>query len=151
MHPMPVLLLVEDEALIRADLSGALQDGGYSLVEAEDGSEASEAIQNGQALSGVITDIRLGDGPSGWDVARQARHQFPKIAVVYMTGDSAADWTAEGVPNSVLLQKPFAYAQVITAISTLLNAVLPDPEPGGTGEPSENPDRGGAEPQAALT
>jgi CheY-like chemotaxis protein len=117
----PVLLLVEDEPLIRTDLLGALEDGGYGLVEAEDGSTALEAIQNGQALSGVITDIRLSDGPNGWEVARQARHHFPNIAVVYMTGDSAADWTAEGVPNSVLLQKPFAYAQVITAISTLLN------------------------------
>lgn len=120
-------------------------------MEAEDGSEASEAIQNGQTLSGVITDIRLGDGPSGWDVARQARYQFPKIAVVYMTGDSAADWTAQGVPNSVLLQKPFAYAQMIAAISTLLNAVLPEPAPGGTGEPSENPDRGDAGPREVLT
>jgi hypothetical protein len=38
-----------------------------------------------------------------------------------MTADSAGEWGAHGVPNSVLVQKPFAVAQVITAISTLLN------------------------------
>ena len=39
-----------------------------------------------------------------------------------MTGDSAADWSAEGVPNSVMLQKPFAEAQLLTAMGTLLIA-----------------------------
>jgi hypothetical protein len=36
---------------------------------------------------------------------------------------SAADWAAEGVPNSAMVQKPFANAQVLTAIATLLDAV----------------------------
>jgi CheY-like chemotaxis protein len=67
----------------------------------------------------LITDIKLGSKMNGWEVARHARQTYPGIAVVYMSGDSAADWTAEGVPNSVMLQKPFATAQVTTAISTL--------------------------------
>jgi hypothetical protein len=39
-----------------------------------------------------------------------------------MTGDSAGDWPIEGVPNSVLVQKPYAPAQLVTAISTLMIA-----------------------------
>jgi hypothetical protein len=38
-----------------------------------------------------------------------------------MTGASAHDWGSKGVPNSVLLTKPFANAQVVTAVSQLLN------------------------------
>lgn len=38
-----------------------------------------------------------------------------------MSGDSAHEWTAQGVPNSVMVSKPFVVAQIITAISTLLN------------------------------
>ena len=38
-----------------------------------------------------------------------------------MTGDSAADWTAFGVPKSVLVQKPFVAAQVLSAVMTLMN------------------------------
>lgn len=121
MDSQPLLLLVEDEPLIRTALADALADGGYALKEADDGASAVEAIDGCEKLAGLITDIRLGAGATGWDVARHARHVFPKVAVVYMTGDSAADWTAEGVPNSVLLQKPFATAQVVTAVSTLLN------------------------------
>jgi hypothetical protein len=40
-----------------------------------------------------------------------------------MTGDSAYLWSAHGVPNSVLLQKPFVDAQLITALANLLNNV----------------------------
>ena len=61
-------------------------------------------------LQGLATDIRLGAGPTGWEVAHHARKKYPDIAVVYTTGDGAADWFAEGVPNSVMLQKPFAEA-----------------------------------------
>ena len=44
---------------------------------------------------------------------------------VYMTGAAADDWASEGVPNSILLKKPFAPAQLVTAVSQLLNAGSP--------------------------
>ncbi len=37
-----------------------------------------------------------------------------------MSGDSATDWAAQGVPKSIMLQKPFVEAQLLTAISSLL-------------------------------
>jgi CheY-like chemotaxis protein len=122
MDNLPLLLLVEDEPLVRSGLADGLQDGGYAIAEAESGAAAIDAIDETEALHGVITDIRLGAGANGWEVARHARQCFPTIAIVYMTGDSAADWTSEGVPNSVVVQKPFAMAQMVTAVSTLLNA-----------------------------
>ena len=122
MQTLPLLLVVEDEPMIRLCLATALEDGGYALAEANDGAKAIAQIDGNESLCGVVTDIRLGAGADGWEVARHARHRFPAIAVVYMSGDSAADWSSEGVPNSVMLQKPFAMAQVITAVSTLLNA-----------------------------
>lgn len=119
----PLLLLVEDEPLIRTMLAEVLEDGGYALAEAENGEKAIAELSSTKGFVGLITDIRLGPGLSGWEVARKARQGTPGIAVVYVTGDSAGDWVAEGVPNSVLLQKPFSGAQVTTAISNLLNAV----------------------------
>ena len=109
--------------MIRTSLAAALEDGGYGLAEAADAEEALAHLDSEQTFVGLVTDIKLGSKMNGWEVARHARQTYPGIAVVYMSGDSAADWTAEGVPNSVMLQKPFATAQVTTAISTLLNAV----------------------------
>jgi CheY-like chemotaxis protein len=58
---------------------------------------------------------------NGGDLARRARELQPLLPVIYMTGDSAAAWRSQGVPGSVLLQKPFADAQLLTALTTLLN------------------------------
>jgi CheY-like chemotaxis protein len=124
----PLILLVEDEAAIALSLQVALEDGGYAISPAGSGEEALAIIDEQAQLSGVITDIRLGDGPSGWDVARHARRNHPSIPLVYMSGDSAADHTSEGVPGSVMVQKPYAMAQVIIAISTLLNEASPPSE-----------------------
>ncbi|MHC2336293.1 CheY-like chemotaxis protein [Bradyrhizobium sp. USDA 4454] len=58
---------------------------------------------------------------SGWDLARLVREQDPEFPVVYMTGAAADEWARLGVPNSVLLTKSFAPAQLVTAVSQLLN------------------------------
>jgi hypothetical protein len=42
------------------------------------------------------------------------------MPVVYTSGDSAHQWTANGVPNSVVVQKPYAFAQLLTAVAALL-------------------------------
>jgi DNA-binding response OmpR family regulator len=60
-------------------------------------------------------------GPSGWEIGRRARELTPTLPVIYMSGDSAHEWSAHGVPQSIMLQKPFALAQLVTAVTTLLN------------------------------
>jgi hypothetical protein len=49
-------------------------------------------------------------------------HRFVALRTNYMSGDSSADWAVEGVPNSIMLAKPFAPAQLVTAISQLLTS-----------------------------
>lgn len=117
-----VVLLVEDEPLIASVLEDVLEDGGFTVLVAHSGQEAIAAIDEAAgALAGVVTDIRLGAGPSGWDVARHARELNAVTPIVYMTGDSSHDHGSLGVPASVILQKPFAPAQLITAVATLMN------------------------------
>jgi CheY-like chemotaxis protein len=122
MNDRAMLLLVEDEPVIALTLETVLDDAGFAVLTAGSGAEAIPLLDERVGdIVGVITDIRLVGDMTGWDVARHARTLKPDIAVVYMSGDSAADWSSEGVPMSVMLSKPFADAQLITAISTLLN------------------------------
>ena len=72
-----------------------------------------------------MTDINLGPGPNGWAVVRHARELAPEMPVVYMSGDSGAEWASKGVPHSVMVPKPFVPAQIITAVAALLNTVDP--------------------------
>jgi len=73
----------------------------------------------------LITDINLQGRMNGWELAKRAREIDPTFPIIYMTGAAANDWASQGVPNSVLLEKPFAPAQVVTALSQLLNAAPP--------------------------
>lgn len=114
------LLVVEDETLIRMDLVDLLEGAGYTVDEGADGADGIGIIDAGDEFSGLITDVNLGAEVDGWDVARHARRKFPNLAVVYVTGDSAADWPVEGVADSLVVNKPFSDAQILEAIKTLL-------------------------------
>ena len=119
-----LVLVVEDEALIMELIEPALAEAGYSILVAHSGGEAFKHLEQeaDAPIKALVTDIGLGSGPSGWEVATRARELHPEIPVVYMSGARAADWSSKGVPNSVIIQKPFAPAQIVTAVSQLLNA-----------------------------
>ena len=122
MNQAILLLLVEDEPMLLINAQDALEDGGFDIIDASSGDEAIRILgSDGDNIVGLVTDVRLGSGASGWDVARKARELKPTLPVVYMTAESPEDWAAHGVPKSILVQKPFAPAQLVTAISTLLN------------------------------
>lgn len=117
------ILIVEDEPLIAEALKAALDEAGFSSLSTTDADEAMAMLEKNRArdLAGLVTDINLGGERNGWDIASRAREMNPALPVVYMSGDRAGDWTAHGVPYSVILEKPFAIAQVVVAISGLLN------------------------------
>jgi DNA-binding response OmpR family regulator len=117
----PLLLYVEDEVLIQQLLVTALEEAGFHLLVADSGTHAHELLARKHTLlHGMITDINLGKGPDGWDVARRARELINGLPVVYVSAASDHEWTSKGVPNSVMITKPFVPAQVVVAISSLL-------------------------------
>jgi CheY-like chemotaxis protein len=121
------ILVVEDDQTIQSVIEESLSDGGFEITIASSGEQAVELMnaENPQ-FRAVVTDINLGrNRMDGWDVARHARESKPDMPVVYMTGDSADEWASKGVPNSILLTKPFAPAQLVTAVAQLLNAGTP--------------------------
>jgi DNA-binding response OmpR family regulator len=122
------VLVVEDDQLIQAMVEDALSDGGFGSVLTASGEEAISLLQDDTAnFRAVVTDINLLGKLDGWDVGRTAREVDPTMPVIYMTGTHGDEWASKGVPHSVLLSKPFAPAQIVTAISQLLNASPPAP------------------------
>ncbi|WP_068876518.1 MULTISPECIES: response regulator [unclassified Phenylobacterium] len=121
-NALPQVLLVEDEPLIRDLLQGALEDGGFEVAYANNGDGAIDVLQSRPGeFAGVVTDVDLGGGMTGWDVGHAARRISPVIAVVYMSGASSHQWESEGVPGSTMLMKPFAPAQLLVALATQIN------------------------------
>ena len=68
----------------------------------------------------LVTDIRLVGSMDGWALARQARMIDPALPVIYTTAAAAGEWPVQGVPNSLLLQKPFGTAPLVAALSHVI-------------------------------
>jgi DNA-binding response OmpR family regulator len=127
MGELPVVVLViEDEYPIQGIVEDALTEGGFATDILSSGEEALTLfrgrLKNYKAL---VTDVSLKGRLNGWEVAAQIRETDPAFPVVYMSGARADEWASKGVPNSIMLAKPFAPAQLVTAISQLLNSVPP--------------------------
>ncbi len=117
-----LVLIAEDEPLIQATLEDVVSEAGFEHLAVPSADDAILALEEDSArFCALITDVRMPGKADGWDLARRARKLQPLMPVIYMTGDSAKEWAAQGVPNSVLLQKPFVHAQLVTALTTLLN------------------------------
>jgi DNA-binding response OmpR family regulator len=120
-----VILVVEDDQLIQSVVEEALADGGFEVALASSGEQAVQLLDAANPkYRALLTDIGLGRGKmDGWAVGRHVRENNSDMPVVYMSGESAEDWASQGVPNSIMLAKPFAPAQLVTAVSELLNSV----------------------------
>ena len=117
-----LILVVEDDAVAGGEVKRALEDAGFRVLLVQSGEKATSTFdENAGEVGGLVADVKLGGNVSGWDVARHAREVNQDLPVVYITGFSAEDWPSQGVPKSILVQKLFAPAQIITAISSLLN------------------------------
>jgi two-component system cell cycle sensor histidine kinase/response regulator CckA len=118
-----VVLLVEDEAPVRAFASRALRLRGYTVIEAESAEAALHALEDpAVAVDIFVTDVVMPgmDGPS-W--VRKALLDRPDVKVVFVSGyaeDSFAD-TQERIPNSVFLPKPFSLSDLTSTVQKQLH------------------------------
>src|SRR4051812_41657281 len=89
MGKFPVILIVEDESLIRETVVQALRDAGWEVLQAVSGEGAVAQLGRvAQVIDVVFTDIQLGGSLSGWDVAEVARKSRPGVSVIYTSGNS---------------------------------------------------------------
>ncbi|WP_242097111.1 PAS domain-containing protein [Sphingomonas sp. CROZ-RG-20F-R02-07] len=109
------ILLVEDDALIRANTAEMLQEDGFVVIDAASAEEAMTALQT-VPIDALVTDVNL-PGISGPDFARTARTLRPGIGVVFASGDVAA---ATSETDAVMLAKPYGIAALTAAIRQAL-------------------------------
>lgn len=121
-NPAIVILVVEDDLLIQDLVQTTLQDAGYAVLAAGSGADGVAALEReAPNLGGLVTDVNLGPGLNGWKVAACGRELNANLPVVYISGDSAHEWAAHGVPNSIMVCKPFAPIEVVVALAGLRN------------------------------
>lgn len=118
-----MILVVEDDELVRDLVKDALAEAGFETAIVTTGEEAVGLLKGGKSpYRALVTDINLQGRIDGWEIARVARERDPAFPIVYMTGAAGDEWASQGVPNSILLNKPFAPAQLVIAVANLLNS-----------------------------
>jgi two-component system, cell cycle sensor histidine kinase and response regulator CckA len=118
-----IVLLVEDEAPVRAFASRALQLRGFTVLEAENAEEALKTLEDESLEVDVfVTDVVMPgmDGPTWVSEALRAR---PGVRVVFVSGyaeDSVSEHQNR-IPNSVFLPKPFSLSELTDTVSRQLH------------------------------
>jgi DNA-binding response OmpR family regulator len=104
---MTSVLVVEDETDVLAVVQDALERKGLDVRTAQtDRAAFSLLAEEPRTFDMLIADINLGEGVTGFDIARRARQLNPDLKVVYITGH-AAHLDRFGVPDAVMFPKPF--------------------------------------------
>ena len=97
-------LVVEDEWLIRMEITDALAEAGWRVTELGSGEAAVELLATNAEFDLLVTDIRLSGVITGWDVAERYRAAHSRIVVIYCSGNKADQ--SRRVSGSHFLPKP---------------------------------------------
>jgi DNA-binding response OmpR family regulator len=121
----PLVLIVEDEADVRALLAESLRNAGMAAVCVASDTAAYDALADG-GWAALVVDVNLGVGTTGFDVARSARRTHPSIRVVYVTGAvSRGSLAVFGVPGGAFLEKPFRPRELVALLRRTLGLTGP--------------------------
>jgi len=137
LHPTPAprgqetILVVEDEAGVRALVIRLLQDLGYRLLQAQSGPHALDVWrQHGDEVDLLITDIVMPDGMNGVDLAERLRRGRPSLKVIYTSG-YLADLNREDILRhaDAYIAKPFSLMELARLVRTTLDGGEPAVSP----------------------
>ena len=111
------ILVVEDEFLIRFDLSDALRELGYQVLEAANGDEGQAILLSGQRVDLIVTDVRMPGQVDGMELARRSKHQAPDRPVIVCSAHLSA---SDSYPADAFLAKPYLTATLVGVIERLI-------------------------------
>ena len=117
-----VVLVVEDEDVVRGLVVQVLQDLGYTTLEAGDGPAGLKILQSSAAVDLLVTDIGL-PGLNGRQVADAARITRPALKVLFMTGYAENAAVSNGFlePDMQMITKPFAMETLARRVTDMID------------------------------
>jgi len=114
----PVVLVVEDEFLLRMDSVEILEDEGFEVIPAANADEAIAVLSARSDIRLVFTDIQMPGSMDGLKLARFVRNRWPPIKIVATSGHVPAG--ADDLPTgSVFLPKPYSGAELVSTLRDL--------------------------------
>jgi two-component system, response regulator PdtaR len=114
----PVILVVEDEPLVRIDVADALVEAGFEALEAGNADEAVAILEQRPDIRLIFTDIEMPGSMDGLKLAHYVRHRWPPIKILATSGHARV--TKEQLPDGGgFLPKPYSQKRMIRTIRDL--------------------------------
>ena len=114
-----VVLVVEDEMLLRMRVVNMVEDAGYIPVEAVDADEAFAILQSRSDIALLFTDIQMPGSMNGLELARAVRERWPPIKIILASGQLKL--SREDIPNdSRFFGKPLEAGEMIAEMQDMI-------------------------------
>jgi PAS domain S-box-containing protein len=122
-----VILVVEDEAMVRSAAVGMLRDMGYTCIHAENGDDALRTLQSGAKVDLLFTDVIMPGEVKSRDLAAEAQKLYPNLPVLFTSGYTENAIVHHGrLDEGVhLLSKPYQREDLARRMRQLLDAAKP--------------------------
>jgi two-component system, response regulator PdtaR len=118
----PIVLIVEEEALIRMSAVHMIEDAGYAAVEARNAHEAIEILERRSDIRVVFTDVNMSGSMDGLKLAHWIRDRWP----IHLIVASGLDLQDKLPANGRFVRKPYAAEHITIALDELFGS---DPAP----------------------
>ncbi len=117
--PRPVVLIVEDEPLVRMDAADVLEHAGFEVIEAADARSAQQALDRRSDIRVLFTDVQMPGAMNGLELAWLVHQRQPQICLVITSGHLQPE--QQSLPDkAVFIAKPYPEQAPTTIIRTLL-------------------------------
>ena len=120
-HTRPLVLVVEDDDLLRLTSSLELSENGFRTVEARTADEAIAILRRCTRIDALFTDISMPGSMNGLDLAELVRRQRPDTYVLITSGDSLPN-EAPIPEHSDFVRKPYALSRIAQMIREQVSA-----------------------------
>ena len=114
----PVVLIVEDELLLRMDAVDMIAGAGFEVVEAGDADQAIEILETRRDITVIFTDIQMPGSMDGLKLARAVRGRWPPIKIVATSGRALIPET-DLPEGGRFLPKPYSPGQITDVLREL--------------------------------
>jgi DNA-binding NtrC family response regulator len=117
----PIVLIVEDDMILRMRSVDIVEDAGYTPVEAVDADEALGILQSRSDIALLFTDIQMPGSMDGLQLAHAVCERWPQLKIILVSGHLKLS-SAEIPRDSRFFGKPLVSAQMITEMQDMIGA-----------------------------
>jgi two-component system, response regulator PdtaR len=123
-RPAPVILIVEDDPLLRMLAVEFVEEAGFEMLEAGDADQAIAILESHSEIAVLFTDINMPGSMDGLELALMVSNRWPAIAILIASGHVRLP-LADLPPNGRFLGKPYRAEAIIAELHSLVGRAAP--------------------------